>query len=415
MTPAQRLQLRASEIRSRLNELGTSEDDLTDELRSEIDTLTAEYRDVETRRRALIVAESEKAPPEKADTQFEKLASEVRCSRYLGAFVEDKRVTDGPEAELRQELEVGDDVIPWEAMALPEIRAGATEKRADAATSITNTIPTSQASILERVFARSATRFLGVSMPQVPAGERSYPVMTGGDTPAFTAKATAKDAVAASFSTADLEPIRLTGRYLFAVEDVARFPGLEMALRRDLSDAAADALDQVTINGSGTAPVPGGFLATAAKGGLAAGTAPSAVATFPTYAALAAEGVDGKFAHRESEVRLLIGDETYRHAAALIASGTATSAANYMALHAGGLMASANIPDAASNVQNGILRRGSMPMEAVCPMWGGGLRIIRDPYTGAASGQVALTLIALMNFKIVRDDSYKRIRIQIAS
>ena len=412
MTDAQRLELRASEIRSRLNELGGSED-LDDDGRAEIDKLTTEYRSVEARRRALIVAESEETPPDKpADKQFEELVGEVRCARYVEAAVSDKRITDGPEVELRQELKLGDDVIPWEALASQE-----TETRADAATSLGNAVntPTSQASILERVFARSATRFLGISMPQVPVGERTYPVLTGGDKPVFREKGAAKDAVAATFETIDLEPIRLTGRYVFYMEDAARLRGFEEALRRDLSDAAADALDVVNLAGSGTAPVPGGLLATAAKGGLAAADAPSALATFGDYVEALASGVDGKYAHSEGAVRLLLGDETYRQAAALITTGTAVSATSYLRQHGGGLMASANIPNASSNVQNGILRRGMMAMEAVCPMWGGGVRIIRDPYTGVASGQVALTLHLLTNFKIVREDSFSRVRFKIAS
>ena len=47
MLQSQKLALRASEIRARLNALGGEE--LTDETRSELDTLTGEYRDVESK------------------------------------------------------------------------------------------------------------------------------------------------------------------------------------------------------------------------------------------------------------------------------------------------------------------------------------------------------------------------------
>ena len=60
MTDAQRLTIRASEIRQRLNEIGGLADDaMTDEIRAEADKLTAEYRDTETRLRAAIAAEPE--------------------------------------------------------------------------------------------------------------------------------------------------------------------------------------------------------------------------------------------------------------------------------------------------------------------------------------------------------------------
>ena len=55
MLPSQKLAIRASEIRTRLNELGG--EDLTDETRAETDKLSAEYRDTETRMRATLVAE----------------------------------------------------------------------------------------------------------------------------------------------------------------------------------------------------------------------------------------------------------------------------------------------------------------------------------------------------------------------
>ena len=58
MTDSQRLTLRATEIRSRLNEIGGLEgDDYTDAIRAESNTLTTEYREVDTKLRAAIVAE----------------------------------------------------------------------------------------------------------------------------------------------------------------------------------------------------------------------------------------------------------------------------------------------------------------------------------------------------------------------
>ena len=55
MTPAQTLALRASDIRSRLAELGGTPD-LSDEQNTEISELRNEYTDVEKRSAALIVA-----------------------------------------------------------------------------------------------------------------------------------------------------------------------------------------------------------------------------------------------------------------------------------------------------------------------------------------------------------------------
>ena len=60
MTASQRLTVRASEIRTRLNEIaGLDGDTVTDEIRAETDRLTTEYGTVETQLRAAIVAEDE--------------------------------------------------------------------------------------------------------------------------------------------------------------------------------------------------------------------------------------------------------------------------------------------------------------------------------------------------------------------
>ena len=48
-----------SEIRQKLNQFNATDGALTAEQRTEVDTLTAEYQDVETRARAAIVTEAD--------------------------------------------------------------------------------------------------------------------------------------------------------------------------------------------------------------------------------------------------------------------------------------------------------------------------------------------------------------------
>ncbi len=60
MTKSQRLALRRSEIRERLNEIaGLEGDDLTEEIRQEAASLQTEFQDVEVRWRAAVVAEGD--------------------------------------------------------------------------------------------------------------------------------------------------------------------------------------------------------------------------------------------------------------------------------------------------------------------------------------------------------------------
>ncbi|MXX71921.1 MAG: hypothetical protein F4Y73_08655, partial [Gemmatimonadetes bacterium] len=109
MTASQKLEIRASEIREKLNELSGAES-LTDEQRSEIDALTTEYRDTESKRRAAIVAEDAEAR-KAAEESGEVLDAEMRerlelrgksrLSRYFAAMFNGREV-NGAEAELAE-------------------------------------------------------------------------------------------------------------------------------------------------------------------------------------------------------------------------------------------------------------------------------------------------------------------------
>ena len=97
MKDSQRHQLRASEIRTRLAEIaGLGDDALTDEIRSESDKLTTEYRSVEGQHRAALVAESAELrdaeisggadAPDAETRSFLELRGRTTLGRFLTAF-----------------------------------------------------------------------------------------------------------------------------------------------------------------------------------------------------------------------------------------------------------------------------------------------------------------------------------------
>ena len=181
-------------------------------------------------------------------------------------------------------------------------------------------------------------------------------------------------------------------------------------MRRSLGNG----LDKQVI-GAGDATVRG-FLATNANGGLADYANPGAVVTFSSAAEQAARGVDGMYAGSESECAWVIGTESYAKLAALIQSNDSTSATERLRRILRDFMASANIPDAASDVQQGILAKlgaGDGAMNAVAPVWEG-LKLIRDEVTGAASGLIAITAVALYNFKVIRRAGFVRTKLKLA-
>ena len=420
MTESQRLTVRASEIRQRLNEIaGLEGDALTDEIRTEGDKLNTEYRDVETKLRAALVAEDQPAPELRdgmmdAETRaFVQLRNRTRLGRYFDACLNGTPLT-GAEAELNEHRGLDSvNQMPWDAL-LPA-GAGGVEVRADAVSPAPATgNPVNQQQIIQRVFARAGVRRVGVMMPAVPVGTASYPVITAGQDPAFVAKDGAKEAAAGTITPNLLGPVRLQARVQLRVEDLMTTIGLEDAWREDLNLSMMDKLDAQVL-GAGDAQVRG-FLATAANGGLADYANPGAVVTFAAAGAQAARGVDGKYAGGEDECAWIIGTATYEKLAALIQGNDSTSATERLRRILRDFMASANIPAAAANVQQGILAKlGAQDgfYNAVCPVWEG-LRLIRDEVTQAASGLVQVTAVALHNFKLVRPAGFVRTKVKIA-
>ena len=424
MKDSQRHQLRASEIRTRLAEIaGLADDALTDEIRSESDKLTTEYRSVETQHRAALVAESAELTeaetrgdldgPDAETRALMDLQGRVSFGRYLSGFANQEQLS-GAERELAEHrgLATAGNVIPWDALLGA---APAVELRADAVTPApASGNPVNQAEILQRVFSRGAVARLGVSMPSVAVGTASYPVIGTGQSAAFVAADAEKDAAAGAITPNALGPVRLQARVQFRVEDAMSVMGLESALREDLSRAISDQLDAQVVS-LGDARVRG-FLATAANGGLADYTDPTVAVDFAAAAEQAARGVDGKYAGAENELSWVVGVGTYTKLAGLIQSNDSVSATERLRRLLRDFMASANIPAVASTIQSGIIAKlGAMDsgMNAVAPIWEG-LRLIRDEVTNADKGQIQVTAVCLHNFKVLRADGFVRTKLKLS-
>ena len=200
MTDLQKLQLRASEIRSRLNSLNALPE-MDDDQAREMDALTREYQDVERRSRAAMIAEQDAATDaaSRFDAREDGEAAEVRALRgrvsirdYLDA-AHGAIQPQGAAAELNAALEVrsmasdGSVCVPW---TLLEVRSTETETRADVSTTtsalgqvskrVSTTTsaldgPVSQRPILQRLFgSKNALDVLGVRFDEVPAGQTEW-------------------------------------------------------------------------------------------------------------------------------------------------------------------------------------------------------------------------------------------------
>lgn len=406
MTKLQRLQLRASEIRNRLNELGGAED-LTDEQRSEIETLRNEYSENETRQQALMVAGDEPQLETRGGEGIDVLETrESPEDRELAALIgraslgrivdnaRENRSADGAEKELQDHYGMSGDQVP---LVLLETRAAATA-------SIPATTQGNQQPIIPVVFPNSATAFLGIEQPTVPTGQAIYPIMTAPvDGPDSVDKAENVADEAASFGAEALGPRRLQRSFTYNREDAATFAGLDEALRMNLNESLSDGLDNEVLNRAAV----GLFNELAAPAEPAAAAAGDA-----TYFGEALEAiynsVDGRYASSVADVRLLLGPATYRAWGALYRTANSNESALEAVMRlAGGVQASAHVPAAANSLQEAIAARALGMRHAVAPIWDG-VQIISDPYSLSQDGQIRLTAVMLYNFKAVRKAGFSR-------
>lgn len=404
---------RQSEIREALNGAnGTSEGqdgylapDKVVELRAEMVKLEVEVR-----------AALDEIEIREGDGQFVALRDRVDARRYINAAIEDRAV-DGAELEFSTELKLpASNVMPWAA-----IEDRAVEDRQDMVTPVPDTaIGQPRQPLLNRVFHRTDAAFVGAAMPTVPRGMPVYPVMTGGAAGAFLAPGAEQDAEAAAFVGQNVSPKRATARYVFRAEDAARFEGLESTLRGDLRMVLGQLIDAQAVAGNGAGANLAGFISHAAAGTEPANTAAGVIDLAKVDAAIAG-GIDGLYAYDPAAVRFLIGIDTMKRALQIrpeTGAGVAadrTLYAHWMA-NAGGVRASVRVAamEAAAGGQvQSAYRFVPNGLRFVVPVWEG-IELIRDPYSGAAKGEVALTVIALYGALMVRNNGVQEVKFKLS-
>lgn len=441
MTPRQRLEVRQSERRQRLNEIAGL-DELDDATRAETDALSAEYADGERQLRAAILAESAEAEAdpdapegEPEDRERAELRSRARLSNYLSAAVQGRTVA-GAEAELAAACGVSG--IPLEVLDAPlpgELeRRAALEKRADAPTGTPSTVGVNLDLIRPSIFARAVLPRLGVEMPRVGSGTYATATITTDLTAGAHARGSAAQSTRAQFTAQSTTPHRVSARLSVRIEDIAAVgqDNYESALRQNLALVMSSELDDVGLVGdhSATPAEPDGLLTQ-----LADPANPTEVIDWAGFVALASDGIDGgPWAEDMTAVRLLVNAETMRLAETTFRephvpntdnnadTGGEMSAAAYLRAHCSALMASSRMPATASTFAQVLrFRAGTMGLDgvnatrtAVCPVWNE--LAIDDIYTDSASGTRHVTLHALIgDVLIVHADAYERVDVKVSA
>ena len=343
MTAKQKIELRMSEARSKLNALlDVAIEERSDDQKAEIVSLSESLQSLEPELRAALLAEPEQPETLDAekpeDRERRELRGKAKLSGFIAAVLEDRRI-DGAELEVSQAFNCSGKV-PLEMF-----------EREDVGDRAITPSPSTSDQVLAKpivpaIFQRSAAAWLGIDMPAVANGDAGFVVLGTSLSGGPKAKSAAADEQAGAFVVTTAQPRRVTGSFKFTAEDAARLDGMESALTMNLSSVLSDALDNQAINGSGSGDgsINGLFNRL---------TDPSAPATgqenFARYVTAFGSHVDGTFAVDLGGVRALVGPHTYRHAVSVFrAAESAMTAEGWATDRTGGLRVSGRIAAPAS-------------------------------------------------------------------
>ena len=413
MNQQKTLQLRAIEIRKRLNELG-GKDDLNDEETAEVETLSKEYRTVETRQAALLLGEEpgegeqvKEEPTEtrsEADKKLLELRSKVSIGNYVSAALEERHV-DGAEAEFNAELKMRSaGGFPLELLAPVEVRA---TTDADS--------QTTQKRWLDRLFAETAAMSLGVTMESVEPGVASYPVTTAGASAAQRGRREAAADAAWTVGVSEIKPTRNAVRAVFSEEDAMRLPGLEEALRRDLGMALTEGVDRAIFVGDGDANENAGDIAglTTLANVIEKEITQANKIKGPESLQAFVELVDGIHATGVVDLNCVLAVGAHTLWGTTLANAAAENDTILQFLKENGLSCTVRggIEDATAAGDFGAFvgRGRGLAGAGVAAIWNSGM-LIRDPYSGASKGEVALTLSYFWGFKLPRPSNFARVK-----
>ena len=376
MTDAQTATMAAVAARKELRALALKEDSSAEQLAE----ANKKLGDLEARSAALSasepVVEVVKIEPveDSQAKETRELRSRARVSDHLLAALTGRGVS-GASAEYDAAMGTPPGLMSLELLDGPE-----PEKRAvspgPAAEAVANTQPTTP-----YAFSRTDSAMLGVSMPMVAPGEAHFVAVSTSPPASVKAKDAAALATASAFSLEKRSPQRVTGQFLTRIEDLASFPSLEDDLRKAISAAVASALDDQIISSLYTS---------ATDVALA-----SEVETFATAVSRFAGAVDGLHANTFSDIRALIGKETFAALASLlVGAASPISAYDHLASKLGILRVSTRALVKANGGQKIIAILGAQGQPVTVPIFSG-LELIVDPYTFSGKGQRLITAVLL--------------------
>ncbi|WBU53506.1 phage major capsid protein [Paracoccus sp. SCSIO 75233] len=399
MLDSTKIQRRQSEIRQSLAELVGKDKPTDDETRS-MNDLDAEYRSNETRYRAALIAEDteRREAGEELETRSDREWSDLMGRfemRQVAFALDEGRMLDGATKEIVDEMRSKGGYqgipVPFEAL---ETRAGETVSGSD--------LPNPKAirPTIDRIFPNSVAEKIGVQRIQIAQGELAFPVATSGAVFGWQTDELSNVGAANPYQTTErsLTPDHTGGAQMVITRKALKQAGagLEAAIRRDLNAVIGTELDRVVINGSGAAGEPLGIIPGAAAYGITE-TPVGAAATWAAFRAEVVAFMEANAITSASQVNLAFTPAIWADLDDALIAGTAVSEWDRLVKHVGTPATSNVIPDdtalMTANVQG--IAPGYLGLY-------GGVDLIRDPYTKAASGSLVLTGLVTADFTVPR-------------
>ena len=414
MLESQKLSIRAGEIRTKLSELA-GVDELTDEQRSDLDKLRNEYGDIERRHSAAVIVEDKpvesRTATEGLETPEGKEQRELRSRCDMGNYIssaQEQRGLDGAENEYNQACGVRAGRFPLHLLVPEQL-----EKRQTTDTDLN----VDQQTWVDRLFSESLASYCGITMKSVMPGVASVPVTTAGATSGQIERTEAKAVDAWAVGSTELKPKRNSTHLVFSMEDSYRMPGLEEALRRDMHMSITESVDKAVFLGStsqGSASVADivglNTAANVVEKEIVQLDKVKGAATLAVFAQL----IDGVHATMPEDLRIVasVGANTlWMSTLANTGNSVDTTIAEFMRRAGLSFRVRGGIETATLNGDWGaFIGRGRGIEGAGCAaIWDEGM-FTRDEYTGAAKGEVGLTLHYFWDFKVPRATNFARLK-----
>ncbi|MFI0843525.1 phage major capsid protein [Mesorhizobium sp. IMUNJ 23232] len=402
------IQRRQSEIRQTLSELLGNTAPSEDETRK-MGELDVEYRSNETRFRAALIAEDAERREAGADLEtragreWAELAAKFEL-RQVALALDEGRPLDGATAEIVTEMRGhgGYRGYPVPLAAL-ELRAGET-----IASGTPDPIQTRP--IIDRLFPDSVAARMGAQMINIDSGAIEWPVVTSSVTAGWADGELANVAGPTVFATTDraLKPEQNLGVQMKISRKALKQSGdaLEQAVRRDMNGAIAVALDKAVFLGTGANGQPLGVITGAATYGITS-TDAGAMASWAAFRAAVVRFMTGNAAGSPDAVKALIRPELWALLDDTLITSTAVSQwdrllknipARNIAMSANALAAPSGDP---LETQALLTTSAGGVAPIFVGVWGG-VDLVRDVFSDAASGGLRLTALTTADVTVAR-------------